>query len=160
MESVQCNARPAITGAIRGTSKEKLYQELGLVSLRLRHWYGNLCLFYNILKNRHPEYLFHFIPVRRVPYTTRNVHNLPILKSKYNFLKDSFFPSTISEWNKLDPSLRNSENFLTFKKNILQFIEPAASSVYNCHNPKVIKLITELRLGLYNLRERIFNYNF
>ena len=88
------------------------------------------------------------------------MHNFPIFKSKHNFFKNSFFPSTISEWNKLDPSLRNSENFLTFKKNIIQFIEPAASSVYNCHNPKVIKLITELRLGLYNLRERIFNYNF
>ena len=29
----------AITGAIRGTSKEKLYQELGLESLEKRRWY-------------------------------------------------------------------------------------------------------------------------
>ena len=34
MESVQYNAALAITGAIRGTSREKLYQELGLESLR------------------------------------------------------------------------------------------------------------------------------
>ena len=30
IESVQYNAALAITGAIRGTSREKLYQELGL----------------------------------------------------------------------------------------------------------------------------------
>ena len=63
------------------------------------------------------------------------------------FSKTHFFPVTMSEWNKLDPSLRNSESFLTFKKNVIQFIRPAANSVYNCHNPKGIKLITRLRLG-------------
>ena len=100
-------------------------------------------LFFNkVLKNQHPEYLFHLIPVRRASYKTRNVPNLPIFKSKHNFSKNSFFPSTISEWNKLDPSLCNSESFLTFKINILQFIRPAPNFVYNCHNLTKIKLIT------------------
>ena len=35
-ETVQYNAALAITGAIRGTSKKKLYQELGLESLKDR----------------------------------------------------------------------------------------------------------------------------
>ena len=77
-----------------------------------------------------------------------------------NFFKNSFFPSTISEWIKLDPSLRSSESFLTFKNNILQFIRAAANSVYKCHNPKGIKLITRLRLGLSHLREHKFKHNF
>ena len=145
----------AITGAIRGTSKEKLYQELGLESLRLRRWYRKLCLFYKIFKNQHPEYLFHLIPVRHAPYTTRNVHNLPIFKSKHYFCKNPYFPSTNSEWNKLDPNLSNSESFLTLKKNILQFIRPTITSVCDCHNPKGIKLITRLRLGLNHLRLQV-----
>ena len=33
IESIQYNAALAITGAIRGTSKEKIYQELGFESL-------------------------------------------------------------------------------------------------------------------------------
>ena len=33
----QHNACLAMTGTIRGTSKEKLHQELGLESLQLRH---------------------------------------------------------------------------------------------------------------------------
>ena len=38
IESVQSNAELAITGAIGGTSKEKLYQEMGLDSLKDRRW--------------------------------------------------------------------------------------------------------------------------
>ena len=51
LESVQYNACLAITEAIRDTSKEKLYQELGLESPRLRRWCRKLCLFYNVFKN-------------------------------------------------------------------------------------------------------------
>ena len=140
----------------------KLYQKLlGLESLSLRRWYRNLCLFYKVFKKQHPECLFHSIPVRRAPYTTRNVLDfLRIFKSKNIFFgKDSFFASSISEWNKLDPSLRNSQIFLTFKENIRQFIRTAANCVYNCHNPKGIKLITRLRVSLNHLREHKFKYN-
>ena len=50
MESIQCNGCLAITRAIRGTSRENIYQELGLESLQLRRWYRNLCLFYKAFK--------------------------------------------------------------------------------------------------------------
>ena len=50
MDSVQHNAALAITGAIRGTSREKLYQELGIESLRKRRWYRKLCFFFKIFK--------------------------------------------------------------------------------------------------------------
>ena len=39
LESIQYNAALAITGARRGTSSEKLYQELDLESLQQRRWY-------------------------------------------------------------------------------------------------------------------------
>ena len=38
-EPAQFNAAFIITGAIRGSSREKHYQELGLESLTLRLWY-------------------------------------------------------------------------------------------------------------------------
>ena len=158
--SVPFNACLAITGAIRGTSKWILYQELGLESLWLRRWYKKLCLSHKIFKYQHPEYLFHLIPVRSAPCTIRNVRNLPTFKSKHNFFRNYFFPSTISENNKSDPSLRDSESSLTFKKNILLFIRPAANSIYNCHNPKRIKRITRLCLGFSHMREHKFKHNF
>ena len=58
MESIQYNAALAITDAIRGTSREKIYQELGLESLRKRRWYRKLCYSFKIFKGQSPEYLF------------------------------------------------------------------------------------------------------
>ena len=46
LESIQYNAAIAITGAIRGTSSEKRFQELGLESLKSRRWLRKLRLFY------------------------------------------------------------------------------------------------------------------
>ena len=74
-------------------------------------------------------------------------------------MKNSFFPSGIIEWSNLD-LLRKSENFSVFKSNILKFIRPSPNSVYNCHNPRGICLITRLRLGLSHLREHKFKYGF
>ena len=51
MDSIQYNVSLAITGAIRGKSREKIYQELGLESLQLCCWYRKLCLFYKVFKN-------------------------------------------------------------------------------------------------------------
>ena len=54
LESIQYNACLGITGAIRGTSKKKLYQELGLESLQLGRWYRKLGMFSNIYKDKSP----------------------------------------------------------------------------------------------------------
>ena len=48
LETFQYNPSLVITGAIRGTSEEKLYQELGFESLQQRSWSRKLCIFHNI----------------------------------------------------------------------------------------------------------------
>ena len=64
LESIQYNAALALTVAIRGSSREKLYQELGLESLQLRRWYRKLCCFYKIYNKQAPGYLTELIPTR------------------------------------------------------------------------------------------------
>ena len=61
IESIQYNAALAITGAVRGTSREKLYQELGFESLQQRRWYRKLCCLFKIINNQSPRYLFQLI---------------------------------------------------------------------------------------------------
>ena len=85
LESIQYNACLAITGAIRGSSREKLYQELGFESLQQRRWYKKLCCFYKIFKNESPRYLFNIIPTRNLFYITRNHTNIPLFKTNHIF---------------------------------------------------------------------------
>ena len=100
------------------------------------------------------------IRVRPTLCPTRNALNIPILNTNLNFLKNSFFPSTIIEWNKLDRGLRKAESLLLFKTNNLKFIRLSPNSVYNCHNTKGLKSITRLRLGLSHFRKHKFKHSF
>ena len=72
--------------------------------------------------------------------------------------KNSFSPSTIIEWNNLDPNLRNSDTYGTFKNAILNFIRPSLNSVFHCHNPQGIKFLTRLGLDLSHLLEHEFKH--
>ena len=48
IEKAQYDAALAITGAIRGTSREKLYAERGIESLKFRGWFRKMTCFYKI----------------------------------------------------------------------------------------------------------------
>ena len=86
-------------------------------------------------------------------HCSRNVHSIPIFNVKHFLL---LFLNGI----KLDPDIPNSESLSIFRKNILRFIRPAPNFIYICHNSKVVKLITRLRLGFSLLREHKFKHNF
>ena len=148
IEFSQYNTALAITGAVRGISREKFYHELGFESLVSRRWYRKLCCFYKVFKTQSPRYLFEVIPTAKRAYITRNNDKLPHFKVKHNYFKNSFFPSTVIEWNKLDLNIRNSESLTSFKSKVLKFIRPSENSIFLCNNPKGIQLLTRLRLGL------------
>ena len=160
IESIQYNASLAILGAIRGSSMEKVYQELGLESLQSRRWMRKLCLFYKIYREKSPNYLFETIPSNNRFYALRNPENVPMLRTNHNFFKNSFFPSVIIEWNKLDLEIRNSESLLTFKNKILSFIRPSSNSIYGINNALGVKYLSRLRLGLSHLREHKSKHGF
>ena len=75
-------------------------------------------------------------------YAMRNVDCIPLIKIKHDVFKNTFFPSAIIEWNKLDPAIRNAESLGIFKSNILKFFRPTPRSFFNCYNHKGIRLMT------------------
>ena len=139
----------------------KRYQELGLESLKQRWWFWELCYFFKIAKNQSPKYLFDKIHTTKTAYRTRNnIDNILRLNVKHTFFKNSFFPSTVIEWNNHGESMRTSESFALLKKTILQFILPTPNKTFTYHNPIEIKLFTRLRLGLSHLRDHKSKHNF
>ena len=160
IESIQYNACLALTGATRGTSKEKSYRVLGLESLQIRRWYRKLCRFYKIYKDQPPSNLYNIIPTANKHHTFRNSDKIPYFKTKHNIFKNSFFPSIIIEWNKLDTSLRRYDSYDIFKSNILKLMQPSSNLFFDCHNPIGIKYITRIRLELSHLRQHKFKYSF
>ena len=96
LESIQYNAIIAITGTVRGTSSEKLFQELGLETLKSRRWFRKVYLFYKMLYSKSPSYLFNLIPEKNNPYASRSALNnqIPFFSVKINFFKKILFPSS------------------------------------------------------------------
>ena len=160
LQSMQYNGALAITGAIKGTSKEKLYQELGLRSLQKWRWYRKLCYFLKIFEGQSPDYLSKVLRSIRKKYNTTNADHIPRFNTKNNCFWNSYFPSTSIEWNNLDINIRSSESYATFRKSILRFIRPSENQIFNFHNPNGIKLITRLRLGNSHLRGHKFRHHF
>ena len=66
LESIQYNAVLALAEVLRGSSTEKLYQELGLESLQLRRWYRKLRCLYKIYNKQTFGYLNKLIPMRYI----------------------------------------------------------------------------------------------
>ena len=147
---------------MRGTSSERLYQELGLESLRSRRWLRKRCLFYKMYENKSPSYLYDLIPDRVKFYSTRSsqIDNISNIKTRSSFLTNSFSLSTITEWNKLDCDIRNSDSLNIFKLWLLNFVRPVVNSIFNINNRYGLKLLTRLRLSLSHLCYHKFRYNF
>ena len=93
--SLQYNVVLAITGAIYGTSKEKIYNELGQESLQNIPWYRKLSFLYKIIANQSPSCLFIMIPRKNSSRPTRGSENIPLLGTKHNFFQNSYFPAAI-----------------------------------------------------------------
>ena len=128
LESVQYSAALAVTRTWRGTSREKLYTELGWEPLSSRRWSRRLTLFYKFVNNLSPEYTVDPIPpLQQSQYRLRNQDVIGRLNARTEKFKSTFYPNCLSEWNKLEPELRLAPSISVFKKKLLSIIRPHAN---------------------------------
>ena len=122
MEKVQYRACLAITGGIQGTSRERLYDELGLHSLVKRRWRNKLVFFYKIVNRLLPDYFYSYLDFpSQESYLLRSSSASIIrpLPTRTKSFKETFFPYCINEWNKLKVGVRNARSINIFKKSIV-----------------------------------------
>ena len=163
IEMVQYRAAFAITGAMKGTSRDRLYQELGLESLADRRWSRRLFFFHKITQRLLPSYLqTYHNAVSEGAYLTRSAtqNKIEPIPARTKVFENSFFPYCIREWSKLSDKIRNIESINKFKVAIFNFIRPKANSVFNIHDTNGIKLLSRLRLNFSHLNENIFRHSF
>ena len=110
LESVQYNAALAITGAIRGTSKDRIYQELGLETLSDRRWYRRLCLFWKIVNGKSPIYLKERIPNIQFSHNTERKKLFSKMRYNNDYYGNTFFPFCVNQWN-----TRRAENSIKMR---------------------------------------------
>ena len=141
MESVQYNAALAITGAIRGTSRERIYRELGFESLAERRWFRRMISFWKIVKGFSPIYLTNYLPSIQHSRNTTRQNRFTAFPSKTDYFANSFFPYSVKQWNIIDPTIRNINTISMFKKALLKYIRPSPPQVYNVTDYVGLKLL-------------------
>ena len=102
LESIQYQAALIVSKCWKGTSRIKLYTELGWESLSKRREFRRFSLYYKILNDSAPPYLKEHIKVTQSNITNR--------------FSKSFFPFCQIGWNELKPELKNANTLQEFKK--------------------------------------------
>ena len=161
LEQTQYAASLAVTGAWRGTSRQKLYDELGWESLYERRWYRRLCHFFKLKLTQYPAYLFSLIPPeRQISYDLRNPHAYAQNRARTDRFSNSYFYNTLYEWNKLPAEIQASKSLAEFKRKLIALIRPVKNPIYGVFNLKGIRNITKLRVQFSDLNAHKFHHNF
>ena len=155
VEQVQYKAALIVTGCWQGTSRVKLYDELGWESLSDRRWGRRMTLYYKIVNGLTPAYLFEHVPNEAPRALRMFVPKAPLTKT--HRYANSFFPYCINHWESLDPDTKYSTSVQNFKDNINNEIRSEASFCSD-RNKYGMKLLTQLRVDFSDLRDHRFNH--
>ena len=158
IESVQYQAALAISGTWSGTSRVKIYEQLGLESLSDRRSLNRVLQVFKIKNNLTPAYLRAKLPsVDGQAGHAGMLHEQLTRTIKY---KNTFFPNAVSSWNTIISAFRGNLTKSGIKSHILKAIRPQPKSVYGIHDPMGIHYLFQLRTGLSPLRSHKCRHNF
>ena len=161
LEKNQYHYALAITGAWKGSSLIKMYEELGWESLTDRRYCRRLSHFYKIQNNLTPAYVKDPLPPsKNNRYGTRSEHVLQEFKCNTVSYRGSFYPDSVKCWNRIGHLYRNSPNLKSFKAKLVASYRPTPKSIFGIRNPISVQRLFQLRVGLSPLFEHKNNHNF
>ena len=136
-ERIQYQAALAVTGAWKGSSRSKLYEELGWESLSERRWCRCILQLHKIVSNNTP-YLKDKPPRHRRPlYSQNNNNTFHEIKCRSSRYMSSFFPDVISSWNSIIAHFDNIPSINILRDHILSLIRPKKTNIFGIHDPLV-----------------------
>ena len=161
VERIQYQAALAISGAWRGSSRSKIYEELGWESLSDRRMGRRILQIHKILNNKTPSYLSDKLPPNSRTLFSGNVRNtFRELICKSNRYMNSFFPDAIASWNIFIKHFDDVPSFDILKKHINNFFRPNTRSIFGIHDPVGLRYLFQLRVSLSPLRSHKWGHNF
>ena len=155
LESTQYSAALAVSGAWRGTTTDKIYEELGWEILYYRRWYRSLCHFYKLQSDQKPLYLYNEIPHERTfSYNLRRPNLFESSVKSIDRFTDTCFQNCVRQWNQLDQSIRNCPTISGSKSQLVRLVTPTKKSIFGVHDiDQGVRLLTRLRVQFSGLRE-------
>ena len=126
LDSVQYEAGKIVTGAMKGTGRQRLMCELGWEELKTRRAIHKLTLYFNIVNSLTPQYLRDFLPPRvseRTHFSLRHSRNFSIFPVPTVRFANCFFPSTTKLWNEAYSFTESTDSIGTFKNALVGYFQ-------------------------------------
>ena len=160
LDKIQYQAMRSITGAMKGSSKVKLFNFLGLYSFDTRYQLQTVSTIRKIFLGNVPSYLSDIMLQYRPQeaYQLRHQFNL----KPTNRLYSSFFEKGIRIWNNLPDELRGRDvSVITFKRNVLEHwnISIAISCPITPIDRRTEIHLNRILLDFSQLRSDLFKHN-
>ena len=159
IEKIHYKAALAVTGTWQGTSRSKLYEELGWESQTDRRTLRRFLMMHKIVNNCTPSYLKdQLLRIARAPV------DHPIFLHEYRCrttrFRNSFFPDTTRSWNVVMSHFSTMPTSSAFKQHLISLFRPIGKSLFNIYDPLSTKYLFQIRLGLSPLQNHKRNHNF
>ena len=161
IERVQYQSALAITAAWHGSSRSKLYEELGWESLSDRRSCRRILQIHKIFNNKTPSYLKDKLPPnRRLLFGGVFRNTFRELMCKSNRYRNSFFPDAIVSWNAFIKHFDDPPSLNIFKGYNNTFFRPIPKSIFGVHDPTGLRYLFQLRVSLSPLRSHKMSHGF
>ena len=116
--------------------------------------------FYKLRCTRSPLYLHNLIPPEcDLNYNLRMPYNYNQHIERTTRFSHTYFQNCVSEWNRLDVSMRSSQTLSEFKRKLFKLIRPPKRSIFNIYDLEGIKLLTQLLVDFSDLHYHRYRHN-
>ena len=159
LEKLQLSALRVITGAIKGTSHHKIYEESHFITTIESRHRRHLLLFYKIYHGHSPSTISSLLPHhtrQQSDYNLRNKNQLALHRARTEMLRNSFIPSMTKTWNDLEDSIKYIGSIHDFKSH-LRKDDTKPPPYYYAGDRRSQIYHTRMRMGCSSLRNDLFN---
>ena len=158
LESIQLDAARVVTGAKRGTSHAKIYQECGWQTLSERRENSQLIQFYKMVHDKTPSYLSDLVP----PKVSEKAHAMELrnsnkfipLKCRTTTYQKTFLPNVVNLWNNKSSEIANAVSLDAFKQHFMTTFD--WSKLFESGSRKVGLIHAQLRMNCSNLNAHLY----
>lgn len=161
LENLQIEAARIVTGGIKVTSRQLLYNETGWETLQARRDKHKLIKFQQMVHGDTPEYLSNIVPCQVSDlhdHRTRQTENIQTIRCRTSYYQNSFLPDSIKMWNTLPAEIRLNATKQQFKKYINRNLRPIHYFFHYGTRKEQIWL-ARLRMDCSSLKDHLFRKN-
>jgi hypothetical protein len=155
LDTLQYRAARIVTGALKCTSKVRLYKDLGWESTENRITLLSLCHLHKIILGMTRPLIKECLPDLK-DFNKSRTSTFKRYQTRDKDFNNTFFPKMVEKWENLDKRIKNFKEITEFKINLKEQLKPTRIKHLSLGTKYGNKIHTQIRCGRSQLRQHLF----